>query len=301
MAGRDVMAEPTNKPINGATICLPAGTSLSLFPSLSLSRSTAFRPLHSSPLDGSLFLTVSPSLSVSLSHTLFLLPLAPQAASSLAAAPFYAILKWNPCERAQHSWGTPAAFIPRQWTKPSSFPRLFLSLFYSLSLSLSLVFLPHFPFSLSLSFGETRFSVRVGIFSDNAGSIVPQGYFPYGFYPHPCSFSLFEGRGEASCTGFAKMKVRAIRCLVGWIHNRSWDCFLLIAQRDESLYNCDMIVFDEVSLCWNWSLLSFHAECFGKAALHVISRIFMHLWNANAHNLKICMKCLKYSFLAGFT
>ena len=67
MAGRDVMAEPTNKPINGATICLPAGTSLSLFPSLSLSRSTAFRPLHSSPLDGSLFLTVSPSLSLSLS------------------------------------------------------------------------------------------------------------------------------------------------------------------------------------------------------------------------------------------
>ena len=175
------------------------------------------------------------------------------------------------------------------------------SLTLSLSLSLSLVFLPHFPFSLSLLFGETRFSVRVGIFSDNAGSMVPQGYFPYGFYPHPCSFSLFEGRGEASCTGFAKMKVRAIRCLDGWIHNRSWDCFLLMAQRDESLYNCDMIVFDEVSLCWNWSLLSFHAECFGKAALHVISRIFMHLWNANAHNLKICMKCLKYSFLAGFT
>lgn len=67
MAGRDVMAEPTNKPINGATICLPAGTSLSLFPSLSLSRSTAFRPLHSSPLDASLFLAVSPPRSVSLS------------------------------------------------------------------------------------------------------------------------------------------------------------------------------------------------------------------------------------------
>ena len=45
MAGRDVMAEPTNKPINGATICLPAGTSLSLFPSLSLS----FHDLPSSP------------------------------------------------------------------------------------------------------------------------------------------------------------------------------------------------------------------------------------------------------------
>ena len=100
-------------------------------------------------------------------------------------------------------------------------PSLSLPLLLSLSLSL-LSFSLTFPsLSLSLSFGETRFSVRVGIFSDNAGSMVPQGYFPYGFYPHPCSFSLFEGRGEASCTGFAKMKVRAIRCLVGWIHNRS--------------------------------------------------------------------------------
>lgn len=32
MAGRDVMAEPTNKPINGATICSPAGVHLSSSP-----------------------------------------------------------------------------------------------------------------------------------------------------------------------------------------------------------------------------------------------------------------------------
>jgi len=44
MAGRNVMAEPTNKPINGATICLPAG--IFPFPFAPL----AAPQLHSSPL-----------------------------------------------------------------------------------------------------------------------------------------------------------------------------------------------------------------------------------------------------------
>jgi len=44
MAGRNVIAEPTNKPINGATICLAAGIfPFSLFP-------LAVPQLHSSPL-----------------------------------------------------------------------------------------------------------------------------------------------------------------------------------------------------------------------------------------------------------
>lgn len=44
MARRNVMAEPTNKPINGATICLPAG--IFPFPLAPL----AVPQLHSSPL-----------------------------------------------------------------------------------------------------------------------------------------------------------------------------------------------------------------------------------------------------------
>lgn len=68
--------------------------------------------------------------------------------------------------------------------------------------------------------------------------------------------------------------------MVGWTID-SRDCFLLMTQRDEGLCNCDMIVFDEVSPCWNSFLLSFRAESFGKAALHVTSRISMHLCNAN--------------------
>lgn len=202
MAGRDVMAEPTNKPINGATICLPAGTSLSLFPSLSLSRSTAFRPLHSSPLDASLFLAVSPPRSVSLSliHC-SCSPLLPKQRRHWQQHHF--MRSWNEI----HARGLSIRrelpqllFHDNERSHPVStvsfFPSFILSLFS----------LPRFLFSLSLSVGETRFSVRVGISSDNAGPRVPQGNPPYGFYPHPCSFSLFGVAQRQVALGLRKWK-----------------------------------------------------------------------------------------------
>lgn len=153
-----------------------------------------------------MLLSSSPSrplaLSLSLSYTVLVPPCSPSSvvtgSSTILCDP-----EMKSMREGSAFVGNSRSFYSTTMNEAIQFPP---SLSFLLSFSLFFLSLAFSSLSLSLSVGETRFSVRVGISSDNAGPRVPQGNPPYGFYPHPCSFSLFGVAQRQVALGLRKWK-----------------------------------------------------------------------------------------------